>query len=186
MYDLDRHNQGWGDPVNTVGISADGAWIAAGSTFSGGEIHLWEVAPAEMIELDLPITVHVPEEPLVGDVIDAGEISFTRYLVKPGRGATLRRRTSLWVMLQGIPVPPELGQLFGGGDVERIQTFTHPDGNFDEIVQDQMDVPQFFASYVSTITTFLLRNQLVDDLSDTELSDEGGIFADIQIGGGGP
>ncbi len=47
-----------------------------------------------------------------------------------------------------------------------------------------MAAPQFFQSWLSTITAMVLRAQLFDDPSDVEFSDDMELFANIQIGSG--
>ncbi|MHC4798748.1 MAG: hypothetical protein ACYTF1_19090, partial [Planctomycetota bacterium] len=136
----------------------------------------------EIIDIGIPITLTVAALPDKADVIDAGSIHFTRYLVKPGRAATLRQRWSLWALIQGVPVPPEVGNYLTGGSTEQVEVLNLPDGNYDVISQESMEIPRFFASYVSTVTLFYLRAQLFDDPSNVQLSNDLEIFADVQIG----
>jgi WD40 repeat protein len=169
------------DPVSKVAVSADGAWVVTGSVFAG-ELALWEVAPAELIEIGTPLTFHVAAAPGVADAIDSGSIHFTRYLVKPGRAATLRERWSLWANIQGLIVFPAIGQLMSGGETEKSQVFELPAGNYDQVSQESMTVPRFFESFVSTVTVFLLQAELLDDPTRTGLSEDWAVFADVQVG----
>lgn len=169
------------DSINVVGISADGSWIAAGTTF--GEVLAWEVAPAVMIEVGVPVTVTVPAIPVVGSILDLDDVKFDRTLVKPGRAANMKETWSLWAVVGGALVPPEASWLVSSGDFDKEQTRNLAEGNVDETTSESMDVPRIWQSDVTAITGFALRVQLEDEGTSVQTSDEAAPFVDIQIGG---
>ena len=171
------------DPINVVGISADGSWIAAATTF--GEVLAWEVAPAVMIEIGVPVTVNIPSNPSAGSILSLEDVKFERTLVKPGRAANMTETWSLWALIAGVPVPPELSWLVSPGDFEETHARTLADGNFDETTSESMKVPQMYQSNVTSVTGFLLRVELEDQGTSVLTSDEAAPFIDIQVGGGG-
>ncbi len=169
------------DSFNVVGISADGAWIAAGTTF--GEVLAWEVAPAVMIEIGVPVTVNIPSNPSAGSKLGLNDVKFERTLVKPGRAANMTERWSLWAIVAGILVPPEAAWLVSSGDFEKEHTRTLPDGNFDETTSESMAVPQLWQSSVTAVSGFILQVELEDKGTAVLASEEAVPFADIQVGG---
>ncbi len=172
------------DSINVAAISADGSWIVAGTTF--GEVLAWEVAPAVMIELGVPVTVNIPSNPDAGATLGLGDIDFERTLVKPGRAANMKETWALWAIVGGVPVPPEASWLVSSGDFEKTFPRNLADGNVDETTSESMQAPQVWQSTISAVTGFILRVQLEDDGTSTVTSDEGAPFIDIQVGGGTP
>lgn len=104
--------------------------------------------------------------------------NFTATLtVADGRGGSFREDRTLWALLLSgaIPVPVK----------EDTSTFTLPDGNFDQVSSESMDIPELFQSYVTTITAFIIQVELFDQPSGRKLSSDDSLFANIQVGMGG-
>lgn len=177
MYDA-----GWG-PRGSVVLSADGAWLATSGL--DGQLRLWEIAPAEVIEIGVPVTVTVSGAPGANEVIDLDDIHFTRHLVKPGRAASLHEKWTLWAMVGGVMMPPGLDWL-SGGTTEEEHTLDLPAGNYYVASEESMKVPGLFASFVSTVTLFELRAELLDVSDDVRFSDDWEVFAQVQLGVGTP
>lgn len=168
------------DPVGVVAVSADGAWIAAGTTF--GEVLAWEVAPAVMLEVDSDVTVNIPEVPEVTDLLDLDDLVFTRTALKPGRAAHLTERWRLYAIINGVLVPPEASWLVSSGEFKRTHDRQWAAGNLDETTTESMDVPQIWQTPLTVVTGFVLRLTLEDAGTERVTSDEAAPFADVQLG----
>jgi hypothetical protein len=169
------------DSINVAQISADGSWVAAGTTF--GEVLAWEVAPAVMIEIGIPTTVNIPSNPPAGSILGLNDVKFERTLLKPGRAVSMNERWSLWALIAGVPVPPEASWLVSSGDFEQVHVRDLADGNVDETTSESMPVPQIWQSSVTSVTGFVLRMTLEDQSTAVMTSDEAAPFVDVQVGG---
>lgn len=167
------------DPINVTAISADGAWIAAGTTF--GELLVWEVAPAVMIEMEQAVLVTLPAMPEVTDTLDLDDVVFERTMLKPGRAANLTERWRLYAIVNGVPIPPEAAWLVSG-DLEQTHARRLPDGLFTETTLESMEVPQLFQTPLTAVTGFVLRVSLEGEGTGRLTSDEAAPFVELQIG----
>ncbi len=161
-------------------LSADGKYLTVGASNAGRLFSLYRGVnrPFRVYDLDVtPVTISVPALGGVDQLLGLGSCKFTRTLVKPGRGGSFREDRSLWALLLGGVIPVRVK--------EDTFTFTLPDGNFDQVSSESMDIPELFQSYVTTITAFIIQVELFDQPSGRKLSSDDSLFANIQVGMGG-
>jgi WD40 repeat protein len=165
------------DSTSVVAISGDGAWVAMGTT--GGEVLVWEVAPAVMLELTSPpVTISIPG---IGPIVDLDDLRFDRHLIKPGRGGDFTEKWSIWALVGTTPIPPEAAWLVSGGDFDKEHDRNLSDGNVIDESSETMEVPRMYSASLTTISGFIFRIELTDDPSGVRTSDEGAFFADVQV-----
>ena len=181
MYDLAYDY----DSVGEVDISPDGSWIMLGSVYNG-EILRIEVAPVEIIRVQVPITYRVAEPfDEIAELIGGTQFDVDYWILKPGRAAHFEENWSMWAlpaMGAGGVIPPGT---FCTGDTEWTYDQNLADGNQVITGTRQLSPPQCLESTVSTIDLFLLHAELHDQPTNTELSDDSETLATVQVGTGG-
>jgi|GEM_PF-2571130 len=182
------HLAGGADGIQAVDLSPDGEWIMLGSVYNG-EILRLEVAPAEIIEVDVPLSYNIIDDAVddMAGLIGGDKFNVDYWIIKPGRAAVLTENWALWAMPAmgaGGVIPPGLNLCTG--DKEWTYNQNLGDGNAVVSGTRQIDAPQCLESYISSIDLFFLVAGLNDAPSSRDLSEDEAILANVQVGTGSP
>jgi hypothetical protein len=173
------------DSVGALDISPDGSWISYGGLSSqSGEFVRMEVAPAEFVTVDFPLTFRVSDPPAneLVEIIGGDKFKVDYLIIKPGRAANLDQQWAMWAYSGGLVIPPN--DILCSGTMEWSFNQNLADGNQIITGTHELEPPQCLQSSVSTIDYFYLVDELTDDPSDKELSDDSAILATVQIAAG--
>jgi len=217
-YQLDRPFRKYnldddGENIGAISVSADGAFVAAAGL--SGSVKVWEVAPAELIEIDIPISFQLPGlMDALGDL--AKKVNVTKMWetlntnssntwlkdiqnikkkVSSGdmevdvyfiKTGKARKVNETWRQyFMSWPVP-FMPVDWLSPDAKTNETYDLPEGTQDWHVKKTLKVPQLLSSQVSNIMLMLLRAHTYDDLYQKDSSDDTQYFIYIQVGYGNP
>jgi len=181
------HLAGSADSVGAVDLSPDGSWIMLGSVYNV-EILRLEVAPVEIIKVDIPLSYTIINDTVdeIASLLGGDKFNVDYWIIKPGRAATLKGNWSIWAMpdMGAALIPPN--SIICVGDMEWSYEHTLSDDNTVVSGTRQIEPPQCLESVISSIDYFTLFAELDDKPSNTDLSDDYALLINVQVGSGAP